>query len=291
MHKKNGFTLIELMAVLMILGAISLITIPTVEKFIKSSKEKLYQSQLDNIVLALKNWAGDNKDLLPTSAGEQLTLNLGILKSEGYVDYDIKNPKNNHCFDNSMLLKIIKVNNYYDYEIDLNSIKEMDSCEVDMHSPKIILNGSSIELVEINSIYNDLGVIAKDSNGNNITNNVTKIITGSGNSVNTTRLNNQYVITYTVSSDGKTVSTSRTVKIVDTTPPELVIPGNTSISTSVTSFNLMTGVSATDNSGESITVSNKSNISFGIKGKYTVTYTAKDSSGNTISKNRIIEIK
>ena len=290
MKKNRGFTFVELLAVITIIGVLALIALPTIEKITKENKEKIYQTQLDNIILSLKNWASDNRIYLPEKDGEILTITLGNLKSDGYIEYDIKNPKNNKCFSNEMALKITKVNNNYNYSIDLDTINESELCEVDMDNPIIILNGNSVENVEINSVYVDKGVSAKDKDGNDITSKVISNITGSSNVVDTSKLNSQYTIAYSVTSNNKTSQIFRTVKIVDTTEPIITIPGNTLIKASTNTIDLMDGVSATDNSGETITVSVKSNISFSIPGKYIITYSAQDSSGNTTTIKRLVTV-
>jgi len=291
MKSKNGFTFVELLAVITIIGVLALILLPTIERITQESKEKVYNQQLNNIILSLKSWASDNKQYLPEEDGEVLTITLGNLKSDGYIEYDVKNPLNGKCFDNSVALIITKRNKTYDYSIDLDTIKESDECEAETDGPMIVLNGNMIEDVEINSIYVDKGVKAKDKNGNDITSDVITTITGSGNVVNTSNLSNQYIITYSVTSNGKTAKTSRTIKIVDTTAPELVIPGDLTINTNILNLDITEGVSVTDNSGENIEVTTKSNINFGVAGKYTITYTAVDSSGNKTTKKRIITIK
>ena len=57
---KKGFTLVELLAVIMILGLVGLIAIPTVTKVIKNSKQKLYDSQITMIEQSGKKWGIDN---------------------------------------------------------------------------------------------------------------------------------------------------------------------------------------------------------------------------------------
>jgi len=289
-NKKNGFTFVELLGVITIIGILSLIAVPTIEKIVKENKEQIYQKQLDNIVLSLKNWASDNRKFLPEKDGEELTITLSNLKADGYIEYDVKNPKTNKCFDNEMLLKIVNESGNYTYSIDVKTIKESETCEFNPDAPIIILKGNSVENIEINDIYVDKGVTAVDKDGNDITNNVVTVITGSGSSIDTSKLSNQYVINYTVSANGKTSTISRTVKIVDTPAPVINISSNVALTVSDTTFDLMNGVEVTDNSGETIEASVKSNITFGLPGTYTITYTAADSSGNKTIKHRILTI-
>jgi len=289
-NTRKGFTFVELLGVITIIGILALISLPTIERLTKENREKVYQQQLNNIILSLKSWASDNRLYLPEEENEILTITLGNLKSDGYIEYEVKNPLTNKCFDNSMSLIITKIKKNYDYSIDLSTIKETDNCDIDVDSPIIALNGNVIENVEVNSVYIDKGVVAKDKDGNDITDNVITTITGSGNAVDTSKIGNQYIITYSVTSNDKTTQVTRTIKIVDTKSPELVIPSDATITTAVTNLDVLEGVSVSDNSGEIIEVKSKNNIVFGTSGKYTITYTATDSSGNTTTKKRIVTI-
>ena len=57
---KKGFTLIELLAVITLLGFLSLIVVPVVDKIIKDSEQDLYETQINNIEQAAKNWSSEN---------------------------------------------------------------------------------------------------------------------------------------------------------------------------------------------------------------------------------------
>ena len=54
MKKKNAFTLIELLAVILILGIIALIAIPTVTNIIKESKRGAFKSSVQNLIGAVE---------------------------------------------------------------------------------------------------------------------------------------------------------------------------------------------------------------------------------------------
>ena len=56
MKKNKGFTLIEIMAVIVILAVIALIVVPLVTGSIKDSKQKLYETQLENIKSGAKSY-------------------------------------------------------------------------------------------------------------------------------------------------------------------------------------------------------------------------------------------
>ena len=285
--KKRGFTLVELMGVIIILGVIGLIAIPTVRKVTNESKEKLYKVQISNIKDGLKNWATTNSKSLPQEEGQTITITLGQLKMAGFIDNELKNPKTNKCFGNDMELIIKRFQKNYIYEVNLDSGTEKDTCD-DYMRPYIMLNGATTVYVEVGEEYKELGAIALDELGNDITNSITTKI---NETMDTSKVGNKYIITYTVTTDNNTESINRTVIVRDTKAPIINVPPDIVIDNTITSFDVMEGVSVTDNSGETISVSAKSNISFGIPGEYTITYTAKDSSGNVTTTKRKLVIE
>lgn len=115
--KNKGFTLAELLGVITILAIIALITTVTITNSMKNSKEKLYDIQIDNIIVGAKTWASSNVFSLPENEGEHITITLGQLKESGFVENDITDPISNRPFDNSMQIMITKVGNTYKYEI------------------------------------------------------------------------------------------------------------------------------------------------------------------------------
>jgi len=65
---------------------------------------------------------------------------------------------------------------------------------------------------------------------------------------------------------------------------------NTTIYTTNSTFNVMDGVTAIDSDGKTISVQTTSNLTLGVAGTYTVTYTATGSSGNKAAVTRTITI-
>lgn len=87
---KKAFTLVELLAVIIILGIIALIAVPTVFKIIDSSKDELYNDQIVQIENAAKRWTVEN-------AYEEKSYKVTIneLISGGYLE----GTKNNKVLD------------------------------------------------------------------------------------------------------------------------------------------------------------------------------------------------
>lgn len=115
---KKGFTLVELLGVLVLLSVLALITVPIVNGAIKKSKEKSVQIQLESIVKSAKAWAAADPNRLPEQGKERL-VTLQELKQAGFVDGSIKNPKTKKEFPNTLQVKISYDLEYqsYTYEI------------------------------------------------------------------------------------------------------------------------------------------------------------------------------
>src|SRR5574344_1917917 len=122
---KKGFTLAELMGVIIILSIILLLTLPAVDKIIKNSKERAYQEQVTSISKAASDWALSNSSLLPDEDGNSITIYLSEIKLSGSIAIDIKNTKTGNLLSNNTYVVITKKNNMYEYsEIGRASCRE-----------------------------------------------------------------------------------------------------------------------------------------------------------------------
>ena len=78
MMKNKGFTLIELVAIIALLGSIFLITYTEVNQSLEKSENQLSEVQKSNIKAASQNWAVDNLNKLPKESGKSCNVNLQI---------------------------------------------------------------------------------------------------------------------------------------------------------------------------------------------------------------------
>ena len=117
--KKDGFTLVELLAVIVIIGITYLIIFPSVTSFIDKSKEKSYNIQVDLIKKASKKWVADNTDELLKNDPYHLNninLTLTTLKKEGYLqEMFIENPKNKKIMTGCVVVSYQSNKNQYEY--------------------------------------------------------------------------------------------------------------------------------------------------------------------------------
>lgn len=166
--KKNGFTLIELIAVITILALLGMIIVPVVENSINSGKDELYISQIDSIKASLKQYAIKNINSNIQNAGDDIYLSLYQLKIAGFVNLDIADPRSENLIPNDMLLRVEKREKSYIYEVlettgTTTNIKKYNKntpiIETDeiVYYCTIIENGGAVP-VEFNNILNDYSV-------------------------------------------------------------------------------------------------------------------------------------
>lgn len=78
MKKKDGFTLIEILAVIIVLGLIGTVIIPKVVSTISNSKKNSYKVSVNNLVQALNTIAVDKKATLTYFDGCNYDFSNGI---------------------------------------------------------------------------------------------------------------------------------------------------------------------------------------------------------------------
>ena len=287
---KKGFTLMELLAIIVILGLIALIAVPVVTDVLKDIADKAYNENIETIKEAAYDWSLINTRLLPNEDGESIVVYLGNLKVVTNIDMDIKNPKSGKVLSNNTSVTITKNGATYDYNVNL---VEIDHNEGDL--PTLIISGDIVDYVEVNQdniSYTMPTVVARNTNGEEIVTTISHQIIKDDHdvsSIDTSSLG-VYKIVYSVTYGGKTGTYEKVVIVRDTTRPELDVGENITCRVGNLPSNLLTGVSVTDNSGESITPTFVSEVKNNI-GTYYVTYTATDSSNNSVTKRRMVIVE
>ena len=85
---KKGFTLAELLAVVVILSLLTLLSINVISSIVESGKEDIKNTQKKLVLNAAKLWGTDYADLLPTSDGCTY-IRISDLSLSGYIKEDI----------------------------------------------------------------------------------------------------------------------------------------------------------------------------------------------------------
>ena len=280
---KKGFTLAELLGVLIIIGVLALLILPTIDNSIEESKDKMYKTQIHNIEEAATNWGARNMMLLPEYENEYIIVYLWQLKVGGFIDDDVRDPRNDKLFPNDMEIKITRKNNKYVYEVVDGSGTEGNTDIPDLDKPIITLIGDSIIMIHINSGYEELGAIAVSGDGKDLTD---FIVISSD--VDTAK-EGTYYVKYNVTYDGMDAEeVVRIVHVMDKNPAIDLLPNGThGYSKAVTvnviatpiEGNTITSLTYKINNGNSENiVDNK--IVLEENGVYTIEVTAVDNEGH-----------
>lgn len=117
---KKGFTLVEVLGVIVILGIIAIITYPAIDNTIKESREKAYQENIKNIEDVAVTYSVSN-DLGYNTQYQKL--DLQTLKDAGLLnDKDIVNPIDNSVMTGCVLYRWIESSNQYEFKYDENCV-------------------------------------------------------------------------------------------------------------------------------------------------------------------------
>ncbi|MBO5138853.1 MAG: prepilin-type N-terminal cleavage/methylation domain-containing protein [Bacilli bacterium] len=117
---KKGLTIVELLAVLVVIGLMAVVIFPVITGNINDSQNKTNEIQKASIKEAAESYVADNVGLniFLNKDTEEITLNTLI--EDGYLTGNYSNPKTGKDYDliNSKVT-IKKENNSYIYTIDL----------------------------------------------------------------------------------------------------------------------------------------------------------------------------
>ena len=112
---RKGFTLMELLGVIIVLGLLATIVTPIVITSINNNRERLYETQLKQIIKGAEDYYANNLSELPQTNGETKEITIQKLQASGMLKDGIKNPNTNQLFPLSTSVKITKMGENYDY--------------------------------------------------------------------------------------------------------------------------------------------------------------------------------
>lgn len=134
MNYEKGFTLVELLAVLVIIGIVGSLSVPIVRKSIGSYRQDLLKQQEENFLVSFKLWGSNNLEYLPSVNSDisasldevkgktekeygRLILTYGDLVKEGYIEKS-KNPVTKEYFlDTDYQFVVVKQGDGFKYTI------------------------------------------------------------------------------------------------------------------------------------------------------------------------------
>ena len=143
MKNKKGFTLVELLAVIVVLGIILSITTVSILNLKEKQDEENIKNTISSILTAAKEYNVDNR--LPVDDPDNGKVSVSILRTGDYVDYDeeaeYKGTPYSSIFGGESVIK--------------------QSCGTDSLKVKYVFS-KSIETSEGTKRYNDCGCMLND---------------------------------------------------------------------------------------------------------------------------------
>ena len=111
---KRGFTMVELLGSIVILGILTTISITGIQGIMAKAKEKYYESQEQAIVAAARNFVEKNKQYLPKLNGSITNISLKTIVEAKYIDKVVDYSKK-ACSNDESFVQIFNYDNDYYY--------------------------------------------------------------------------------------------------------------------------------------------------------------------------------
>lgn len=104
--KKDGFTLVEVIAVISLILLLTLLVVPKLSDMDSKSKEKMYESKVKEVLSGAYKYGVDNMDSLGSECVDVTVgtlLRLGYVMSDSKTEYYVINPKTNESMNNLII--------------------------------------------------------------------------------------------------------------------------------------------------------------------------------------------
>ena len=149
---RKGFTLIEIMAVIVVLGLLIAIIVPVVNNLLKDSEDTLSDEQIDLVVKASQKYMVEHSELLPEGSAYSAVyiddlINSGVIDNDSVID-----PKTKEELDGCVVVNYNENFNQYEYnyrdDCSINITFDPEGGSVDTTSKKVMIGKTFGELPE-----------------------------------------------------------------------------------------------------------------------------------------------
>ncbi len=122
---KKGFTLVELLAVIVILALLATVAVPAAFSISENIKEDMYCEKVNMLKSAAKTWGNEHSSQLKTNCYKKVKVsflvNQGVVKRENETSPYILNPLTSESMDDReiyLYLKNKRATAFYDYSTE-----------------------------------------------------------------------------------------------------------------------------------------------------------------------------
>lgn len=128
MNKKNGFTMVEVLGVVILIAAIALLVFPSMIEQFRKAKEDINSSTLQLIYSGADEYVNDNLNNFPKKTGNVYCITLRTLVDNGNLSDSITDVINDRDYDlDNNVVKVSFQSNNYQYRL----VKANDCVEIE----------------------------------------------------------------------------------------------------------------------------------------------------------------
>ena len=273
--KEKGFTLVELLAVIVILAIILAVAVPSIANIVNSATMGSFKSDAKMVLTAIDYEKLKDENFVFTTIDENNIADMLKLSAANYESITVT------IVDEKPYLIIIGKGKWAGYTVygKADNMRVVNSNDYDVTIPIITLIGTTPITIEAGSVYNDAGATASDDKDGDITSKMTISSNMNANVVGT------YTVTYNVTDNNgnKATTLTRTINVVDAAAPVIIMNGTTPVTVIQNGTYSDAGATATDNVDGDLTsnIVTVSTVNTTSVGTYTVTYNVKDNANNS----------
>jgi prepilin-type N-terminal cleavage/methylation domain len=146
--KKKGFTIIELLAVIMIIGIVSIIGIIAIDRYTEDAEKDVYINNLKTFIKAAKDLYNSDKLAQEPKIGEVLIIPFSLIEVDESVGY--KSPYGSYVLESCYIVvtRINEENTYYVVALDEGGIGINGVKEKDLHRREILFDENKTDNIK-----------------------------------------------------------------------------------------------------------------------------------------------
>ena len=211
---KKAFTLVEVLAIIVILGIILAVVVPSTFSIIKRGKETSYKTLVKTFKNEAKLYVSKYSDAVNADLDNigYYEVTLDDLNGDNLLKSPVVDPRTDTSINLTKYILITRNTDYsltYCYEDEGCDIPSSVEVPINDVKPIITISGQKIITITQGTIYDDLGATASDDVDGDITNKITIV-----NNVNI-NVPGSYQVIYTVAdSSGNKRTTIRSVIVI-----------------------------------------------------------------------------